>query len=81
MISFPLPVPVGSLAWFPCLPLPVPGSLQKVVRCCCDRAICECYVCLEDMPKPDSFSLTTAIVVAGVLLVAGTLCLLALGGI
>jgi hypothetical protein len=61
-------LPISSLAL---ADLAVLDSAGDVVKCCCDRSICGCYVCLESMPEPNGFSLTTAIVAVCVIIAAG----------
>jgi hypothetical protein len=48
------------------------GEIQK---CCCDPAICACYVCIEQMPERDPFSVVTAAVALSVMGALGGVCL------
>jgi len=61
-------LPLPSQASLPVLGLMLTEEIMllnsegKQVKCCCDPAICACYVCLEQMPASDSFSIVTAAV-------------------
>jgi len=46
-------------------------ELGNLVRCCCDPALCACYVCLEDAPTVRPFSFVTGGISLGLLLFAG----------
>ena len=63
-------LPITSLAL---AELGVLDSAGNLVQCCCDSTICGCYVCIESMPEPNGFSLTTAIVAVCVIFAAGIL--------
>lgn len=46
-------------------------ELGTLVRCCCDPALCACYVCLEDAQTVRHFSFLTGGIALGLLLFAG----------